>query len=160
MNFLFVLVEIASNGLQRVTRGDKCTFRWTVDEPITSYVIYNRTTGYLTTLHHYGYQDYDNSSGVITLVLNNVQLTDAGNYSLEIVKGSNTVIDSTASLFVYGMLSRLYINVNLSGAELRCPAPRTKHTGDAPQLENHKKQKRRRSANFVAPSFFILHSTS
>lgn len=94
-------VKVTSSGIQRKVRGNNCTFRWTVDEPITTYAIYNRTTGYRTPLDRYSYREYDTASGVITLVLLDVQLWDAGNYSLELTTRSATIADSTACLFVY-----------------------------------------------------------
>lgn len=93
-----------SNGLQRVRSGKVNIFNWTIDEPISNYTIFNHTTGLPTGLRENTSHYYDNTSGEITLTINDVQLWDAGNYSLQITQPLTTAIDSTACLYVYGMI--------------------------------------------------------
>jgi len=50
---------------------------------------------------------YDNQSGIVSLSLTNVQLSDAGNYSFVVSNLFNTVTSSPALLFVYTNINQL-----------------------------------------------------
>src|SRR6218665_3270015 len=99
-----ILAIITPPGLQRKNRGESCTFQWTVQGSFTNYSVYNKSTGALTPLSASATHTRDVTQGLISLTIRNVQLWDAGNYSLSINVGTSTTTDNGALLFVYGKI--------------------------------------------------------
>ena len=85
--------------MQRKYIGETATLQWTVTKSLSSYSVYNLKSETLSANANY---TLASKTGVITLLIRNIQLTDAGNYSLSVTNGSATQIDSSALLFVYG----------------------------------------------------------
>jgi len=88
-------VSISTPPMQRKSLGESCKFRWKVTGNFTSYTV---TRG---PIHLAPNTKVNSSNDVITLVIWNIQTSDAGNYSLSINTGLSTKVNSTALLFVY-----------------------------------------------------------
>src|SRR6218665_2524015 len=88
-------VSISTPPMQRKVIGESCQFRWKVKGDFTSYTVRlgSEALGPDTNL--------SSSNCTITLVIWNIQLSDAGYYSLSINTGPSTEVNSTVMLFVY-----------------------------------------------------------
>lgn len=82
--------------------GEGCNFQWSVTGPITNYSVYNETLGFPEQLNKKTSYTLDSQNGIVTFNIWNIQLSDAGNYSLSVTIGTTTQTDSSALLFVYG----------------------------------------------------------
>jgi len=102
--------------MQRTSVGKTATFQWSVAGTVSSYAVKNLWSGLLNTNANY---TLDSRSGVVTLTIKNIWLTDAGNYSLSVTTGRTTQTDASALLFVYCKSSCTYIFMDISSGEQR-----------------------------------------
>lgn len=94
--------------MQRKCLGETATFQWSVTGPLSDYSVYSRTKGALKANADYS---LDDQTGVVTLIIRNIQLSDAGNYSLSVTIGASVQTDAGALLFVYGKWPKLQLLV-------------------------------------------------
>src|SRR6218665_741295 len=96
MCLLQITVTISTPRAQRKCTGESPKFLWKVTGDFTSYTVSLDSTalGPNTNL--------SSSNGAIILTIWNIQLENAGYYSLSINTGLSTEVNSTVLLFVYG----------------------------------------------------------
>lgn len=94
-------ISTPSPSFQRRNLGESCTFRWNVTGDFTTYSIKLLSTETPKVLGSNTNVTVNNKNGVITLLIWNIQISDAGNYSLSIPTGPLTEVNSRAVLFVY-----------------------------------------------------------
>lgn len=89
-------VTISPLPTQRKVIGESCQFRWKVTGDFTSYTVRLGSTalGPNTNL--------SSSNGAIILTIWNIQLSNAGYYTVSINTGPSTDVNSIVLLFVYG----------------------------------------------------------
>lgn len=101
-NCFSATVAIDPPPIQRKSEEDSCKLQWNVDGTFLNYTIKKIANGNPTELGTNSYYSYDQSTGVITLGIWNIQSSDSGTYLLTIYDGSSSYTNSTGTLFVYG----------------------------------------------------------
>lgn len=93
-----MIVTISTPPMQRKIIGESCQFSWKVTENYTAYA-----ATFLSSHTALGPNtNLSSSNSVITLLIRNIQQSDAGYYSLTINTGLSTEVHSVVMLFVYG----------------------------------------------------------
>src|SRR6218665_3220142 len=98
---MLVTISTPRPAFQRRNLGESYTVRWNLTGNFTTYSIKLFSTASTTVLGSNTNVTLNSGKGVVTLFIWNIQISNAGNYTLSIPTGPSTEINSVAVLFVY-----------------------------------------------------------
>lgn len=95
---------ISKPGMIQANQWTGCSFQWTVNGTVDGNYSFQQLSADGTTLplSWDASPEADQAKGLYTLTFSDIELSDAGNYSLTIRDGNTSVTDSSALLFVFG----------------------------------------------------------